>query len=82
MIRAQQACFGGNTYISPVCDYEQAARSARKAMGNFRQQHVSREETSRVLHTHGSRKGPVQKRPGTGGNKRLPGDNQRSLFDE
>ncbi|MDO6443003.1 FAD-binding domain-containing protein [Marinobacter sp. 2_MG-2023] len=82
MTRAQQQRFGGNTYISPVCDHEQAARSARKAIGSFRQQQVSREETSRVLHTHGSRKGPVQKRPGASGNKKPPGDYQLSLFDE
>lgn len=60
---AQKQRFGGNTYITPVCDHEQAARSARKAVAEFRQQAVSRAETERVLKRHGSRKGPVQKRP-------------------
>ena len=75
----QKQRFGGNTYISPVCDHEQAARAARKAIGEFRKQHVSRAETERVLQRHGSRKGPVQKRP------TLPTDmgqpDQLSLFD-
>ncbi|MDX1634198.1 MAG: FAD-binding domain-containing protein [Marinobacter sp.] len=60
---AQKARFGGNTYIAPVCDHEQAARSARKAVADFRKQSVSRAETERVLKRHGSRKGPIQKRP-------------------
>ncbi|PXX93724.1 deoxyribodipyrimidine photo-lyase [Marinobacter vulgaris] len=63
MTPAQKGRFGGNTYIAPVCDHEQAARAARKALGDFRTQHVSQEETARVLERHGSRKGPVQKRP-------------------
>ncbi|HEA53768.1 FAD-binding domain-containing protein [Marinobacter antarcticus] len=81
MTRAQQERFGGNTYISPVCDHEQAARVARKAMGDFRQAHVSRNETSRVLDKHGSRKGPIQKRPRSGAGKKNANDNQLSLFD-
>lgn len=60
---AQQARYGGNTYTRPVCDHEQAARSARRAIAQFRKQYISAEETRRVLHRHGSRKGPVQKRP-------------------
>ncbi|SFM99662.1 FAD-binding domain-containing protein [Marinobacter pelagius] len=79
MTPTQKQRFGGNTYISPVCDHEQAARAARKAIGEFRKQHVSRAETERVLQRHGSRKGPVQKRP------KLPSDqsqpDQLSLFD-
>ncbi|OZB05560.1 MAG: deoxyribodipyrimidine photolyase, partial [Marinobacter sp. 34-60-7] len=63
MTPAQKQRYGGNTYTAPVCDHEQAARAARKAIGDFRKQHVSREETHRVLDRHGSRKGPVQKRP-------------------
>ena len=79
MTPAQKARFGGNTYIAPVCDHEQAARAARKAVGDFRKQHVSREETDRVLHRHGSRKGPHQTRPKTV--SKQPPDNQLSLFD-
>lgn len=78
MTAAQQARYGGNTYVSPVCDHEQAARVARKAIGDFRKQNVSREETERVLDRHGSRKGPVQNRP------KVPTEkpsNQLSLFD-
>ncbi|TGN40427.1 FAD-binding domain-containing protein [Marinobacter confluentis] len=77
MTPAQKQRFGGNTYIAPVCDHEQAARVARKAVGDFRKQHVSRSETDRVLQRHGSRKGPVQKRP------KVPSDRdsgQLSLF--
>ncbi|MFN2361937.1 MAG: FAD-binding domain-containing protein, partial [Marinobacter sp.] len=82
MTPAQKARFGGNTYIAPVCDHEQAARSARKAVGDFRQRHVSREETNRVLERHGSRKGPVQKRPKPPGKKtKKTNDDQLSLFD-
>lgn len=63
MTPAQKARFGGNAYTAPICDHEQAARSARKAVGDFRKQYVSREETDRVLARHGSRKGAIQKRP-------------------
>lgn len=79
MTPAQKAKFGGNTYIAPVCDHEQAARAARKAVGDFRKQHVSREETGRVLHRHGSRKGSHQTRPKSA--SQPPPDNQLSLFD-
>ncbi|KPQ29227.1 MAG: deoxyribodipyrimidine photo-lyase [Marinobacter excellens HL-55] len=79
MTPAQKARFGGNTYIAPVCDHEQAARAARKAVGDFRKQHVSREETGRVLDRHGSRKGPHQARPKAASSQRP--DNQLSLFD-
>ena len=80
MTPSQQAHYGGNTYTRPVCDHEQAARAARKAIGEFRKQHVSRAETDRVLQRHGSRKGPVQKRPSVPAddNRR---DDQLSLFD-
>ena len=79
MTPTQKAKFGGNTYIAPVCDHEQAARAARKAVGDFRKQYVSREETGRVLDRHGSRKGPHQTRPKAAA-KQTP-DNQLSLFD-
>jgi len=78
MTPVQKERYGGNTYISPVCDHEQAARVARKAVGDFRKQRVSKTETDRVLLRHGSRKGPVQKRP------RVPSkqqSDQLSLFD-
>jgi deoxyribodipyrimidine photo-lyase len=78
MTPAQKERYGGNTYISPVCDHEQAARVARKAVGDFHKQRVSKTETDRVLLRHGSRKGPVQKRP------RVPSkqqSDQLSLFD-
>jgi deoxyribodipyrimidine photo-lyase len=78
MTPAQKSRFGGNTYIAPVCDHEQAARLARKAIGAFRKQHVSREETARVLDRHGSRKGPVQKRPKV---EPAKSSGQMSLFD-
>ena len=85
MTLAQKARFGGTSYIDPVCDQEQAARAARKAVGEFRKQHVSEEETGRVLKQHGSRKGPVQKRPTVPRkrqrNPRNATDNQLSLFD-
>lgn len=81
MTRPQQARFGGNTYIAPVCDHEQAARAARKAVGDFRRQHVSERETSRVLERHGSRKGPVQRRPGPAKSRNVGGNQQLSLFD-
>lgn len=79
MTPAQKTKFGGNAYISPVCDHEQAARSARKAVGDFRRLHVSREETGRVLNRHGSRKGPRQSRPQA--IRENTADNQLSLFD-
>ncbi|WP_373000400.1 FAD-binding domain-containing protein [Marinobacter sp.] len=80
MTPTQKERYGGNTYISPVCDHEQAARVARKAVGDFRKQQVSQDETRRVLERHGSRKGPRQARP------KLPENrddkaNQLSLFD-
>lgn len=85
MTPAQKERFGGNTYIGPVCDHEQAARAARKAVGDFRKQHVSAEETSRVLDRHGSRKGPVQKRPSVTGERKKDAlkttSDQLSLFD-
>ncbi|MBW0147371.1 FAD-binding domain-containing protein [Marinobacter arenosus] len=80
MTPAQKERYGGNTYISPVCDHEHAARAARKAIGEFRKQHVSARETDRVLHRHGSRKGPVQRRPATP-SRESPPDSQLSLFD-
>ena len=78
MTSSQKERFGGNTYTAPVCDHEQAARTARKAIGDFRKQCVSQEETTRVLERHGSRKGPVQNRP-----KQQPANTstQLSLFD-
>ena len=79
MTPTQKAKFGGNTYIAPVCDHEQAARAARKAVGDFRKQHISREETGRVLDRHGSRKGPHQTRPKAAAKQTQ--DNQLSLFD-
>lgn len=85
MTPAQKERFGGNTYIAPICDHEQAARVARKAVGDFRKQYVSEEETSRVLEQHGSRKGPVQKRPTVPGkwkkNEGKVSSGQLSLFD-
>ncbi|MDO3720758.1 deoxyribodipyrimidine photo-lyase [Marinobacter sp. chi1] len=80
MTRPQRARYGGNTYIAPVCNHEQAARAARKAMGAFYKARVSREETQRVLARHGSRKGPAQRRPRPSSNK-TPADSQLSLFD-
>lgn len=80
MTPTQKSRYGGNTYISPVCDHEQAARAARKAVGDFRSNHVSQEETDRVLQRHGSRKGPVQRRPGVASKATLQ-DSQLSLFD-
>lgn len=79
MTPSQKQRYGGNTYISPVCDHEQAARAARKAVGDFRKRHVSQTETDRVLSRHGSRKGPVQKRPKPAGDE--PQTDQLSLFD-
>ncbi|WP_150910686.1 FAD-binding domain-containing protein [Marinobacter halotolerans] len=82
MTPAQKERFGGNTYIAPVCDHQQAARVARKAVGEFRRQHVSRSETERVLDRHGSRKGPVQNRPKHPERKTgKTSDSQLSLFD-
>ena len=78
MTAPQKERFGGNTYIAPVCDHEQAARVARRAVGDFRKHHVSQEETSRVLERHGSRKGPVQNRPRQQPAKPSP---QLTLFD-
>lgn len=63
MTAAQTQRYGGNTYTRPVCDHEQAARVARKAIGDFRKRCVSQAETDRVLRRHGSRKGPRQSRP-------------------
>lgn len=77
----QKQRFGGNTYISPICDHERAARSARKAVGDFRNTQVSREETNRVLKRHGSRKGPPQKRPAIPAGRESHQKNQLSLFD-
>lgn len=79
MTPAQKDRFGGNTYIAPVCDHEQAARAARKAIGDFRSEHVSRAETDRVLSQHGSRKGPAQNRPKVKSGHR---SDQLSLFDQ
>ena len=79
MTPAQKQRFGGNTYISPVCDHEQAARVARKAVGEFRKQQVSQTETDRVLNRHGSRKGPAQNRPRTGSHDSEPAS-QLPLF--
>lgn len=73
MMSAQKGLFGGKTYIAPVCDQEQASRAARNAVEEFHKQNVTREETGRVLKQHGSRKGPVQKRP------RVPGKRQNNL---
>lgn len=81
MTPAQKQRFGGNTYIAPMCDHEQAARAARKAVGDFRRQQVSQAETSRVLDRHGSRKGPVQKRPAVKQGGADTGSVQLSLFD-
>jgi deoxyribodipyrimidine photo-lyase len=55
-----------------------AARAARKAIGDFRKQRVSRTETDRVLQRHGSRKGPVRKPHDV---KSRSDSNQLSLFD-
>lgn len=83
MTPPQKARYGGNTYIAPVCNHEQAARVARKAIGDFRKRSVSRAETDRVLKRHGSRKGPVQKRPGVPSSPRKEDgqSDQLSLFD-
>jgi len=78
MTPTQKDVFGGNHYIAPVCDHEQAARAARKAIGDFRKQRVSRTETDRVLQRHGSRKGPVRKPHDV---KSRSDSNQLSLFD-
>ncbi len=78
MTPAQLDRYGGNTYISPVCDHEQAARVARKAVSDFRKRHVTEEETARVLERHGSRKGPVQQRPKVSSSDQ---SDQLSLFD-
>ncbi|QSP94921.1 deoxyribodipyrimidine photo-lyase [Marinobacter salinisoli] len=80
MTPAQKERYGGNTYIAPVCDHEQAARAARKAMGEFYKSQVSRDETQRVLKRHGSRKGPAQRRPRPGP-KKAASDAQLPLFD-
>lgn len=79
---AQKARYGGNTYSRPVCDHQQAARAARKGIARFREQHVSLQETRRVLVRHGSRKGPVQKRPQVKVKGKANADQQLSLFDQ
>lgn len=76
----QHELYGGEDYIEPVCDHETAARSARKAISEFRNAHVSQAETERVLKRHGSRKGPQQSRPKVR-NKKLDDSSQLSLFD-
>ncbi|GHD50322.1 deoxyribodipyrimidine photo-lyase family protein (cryptochrome) [Marinobacter persicus] len=83
MTPAQKQRYGGNTYTLPVCDHEQAARAARKAIGEFRKQHVSGPETDRVLMRHGSRKG-APRRPSGNTRGKTAGSaqtNQLSLFD-
>jgi len=83
MTPAQKQRYGGNTYTAPVCDHEQAARAARKAVGDYRKQHLGPDETRRVLDRHGSRRGPVQKRPEEPDRKRKKDQdqgNQLSLF--
>ena len=63
MTTRQRGQFGGDLYPAPVCDHDQAAREARQAVGRHIAERVRPEETRRVLVRHGSRKGPVQKRP-------------------
>ncbi|PVY75853.1 deoxyribodipyrimidine photo-lyase family protein (cryptochrome) [Tamilnaduibacter salinus] len=74
----QQARFGVGTYPQPICDHEEASRTARRAVREFRRQHVSEAETNRVLDRHGSRKGPPQKRPKPP--RENAGDDQMTLF--
>ena len=83
MTPAQKQRYGGNTYTLPVCNHEQAARAARKAIGEFRKQHVSGPETDRVLARHGSRKGAPRRTSGTtrGRTTGSAQANQLSLFD-
>lgn len=78
MAPAQKTRYGGNAYIAPVCDHEQAARVARKAIGDFRKRRVSHTETRRILERHGSRKGPAQRRPRVQSGSQ---SDQLSLFD-
>lgn len=46
---------GAGAYPLPVTDHEVAARQARQHLKAFRQAHVRRQETQRVLAEHGSR---------------------------
>ncbi|WP_111494544.1 FAD-binding domain-containing protein [Marinobacter bohaiensis] len=80
MTAHQHGLYGGERYPEPVCDHDLAARSARLAVAEFRREHVTQQETDRVLERHSSRKGPRQSRPKVRG-KAGAGDNQLSLFD-
>ncbi|MDX1589471.1 MAG: deoxyribodipyrimidine photo-lyase [Oleiphilaceae bacterium] len=52
---AQREKAGAGAYPAPLRDHEAAARQARQHIKAFRQAHVRREETRRVLAQHGSR---------------------------
>lgn len=78
----QRQRYGGNDYPAPVCDHEQAAREARRAMGRFLAEHVRPGETERVLARHGSRRGPVQRRPGRPRGQADDDHGQLSLFSD
>ena len=78
MTFSQKQRFGGDQYIDPVCDQEQAAREARQAMDDFIRQRVRREETNRVLARHGSRR--RQDRGHASGTVSSEDDQQLALF--
>lgn len=75
---SQKEQLGGRSYISPLCDHEQAAREARLRISEFASS-VSRNETQRVLDRHGSRDTILPRRPGPS-TKSGP-DPQFSLFE-
>lgn len=77
----QKQRFAAQGYPDPITEHERAARTARRAVAEFRRRHVTREETQRVLHRHGSRKGPRQRRPATGAPGKTAGDSQLDLFE-
>lgn len=80
----QQQRYGSQAYPKPICDHQLAARQARQAIGQFRQQRLTNDETRRVLNRHGSRKGPKQSRPRPLIKDRQPPAmaQQLSLFDD
>lgn len=82
MTQAQRQRYGGDAYPLPVCDHEQAAREARQSVGRFLAEHVRPEETERVLARHGSRRGPVQRRPRPAPQQTATDHGQLSLFGE
>lgn len=77
----QRRRLGADAYPLPLIDHEEAARRSRAHIKAWRQHHVRRDETERVLTRHGSRATRGRNRQSRNQSKRRPDSSRNGQMD-